>query len=248
MRRATLRWVRQPPFTWLWRGLAFSAPPVVACGVAVMTAQVLQFTPTFGPLEVRGGPAGVAVPGANRTTVTLDLSPGSIPTMTSLVSDASPTSGAVTSAATDAGDEGAGSTGSIPTTGASTSTTVGPTSTTLPAAINHAPAVVPDQVTGKRGTTIHIDVLENDFDIDGDLDPLSVSVIDGPTGPAADPGSLTVKIRNGRNEIDYRTPSVTGDFSFVYRACDMSGACGTANVVVTITSTSDVTTTRPGRP
>ena len=211
-----------------------------------MTAQVLHFTPTFGPLEVRGGPAGVAVAGANRTSVTLPVSTGAIPTVTSLVSDAPSTYEAVTSTETDTGGEG--STGSIPTTGASTSTTLGPTSTTLPEATNHAPAVVSDQVTGKRGTTIHIDVLENDFDIDGDLDPLSVSVIDGPTGPAADPGSLTVKIRNGSNEIDYRAPSATGDFSFVYRACDASGACGTAIVLVTVTSTSDVTTTRPGRP
>jgi hypothetical protein len=246
MQRASLRWVRQPPFSWLWRGLALSAPPVVGCGVAVLTAQVLQFTPSFGPLELRGFPGGVSASGANGSAITLHVPPGvitTIPTMTSLVSDAPPSSGLVNSTATDAVDEGP--TGSIPTTGAST--TAGSTSTTLPAAINHAPAVVSDQLTGKRGTTIHIDVLANDFDIDGDLDPLSVSVVDGPTGPAPDPGSLTVKIRNGRNEIDYRAPSAAGDFTFVYRACDASGVCGTANVVVTVTSQSDVTT-RPGRP
>jgi len=248
MPRASLRWVKQPPFSWLWRGLALSAPPVVGCGVAVLTAQVLQFTPSFGPLELRGFPGGVAAQGANGSAITLHVSPGAIPTiptMTSLLSDAPPSSGVVTSLATDAVDEGP--TDSIPTSGAPVPTTMGSTSTTVPTAINHAPAVVSDQLTGKRGTTMHIDVLANDFDIDGDLDPLSVSVIDGPTGPAADPGSLTVKIRNGRNEIDYRTPSATGDFTFVYRVCDASGVCGTANVVVTITSTSDVTI-RPGRP
>jgi hypothetical protein len=248
MQRVSLRWVRQPPFSWLGRGLALSAPPVVGCGVAVLTAQLLQFTPSFGPLELRGFPGGLTASGGSSSAITLHVSPGAIltsPTMTSLVSDTPPSSAAVTSAPTSAvGEE---STGSIPTSGISVSTTVGSTSTTLPAAINRAPAVVSDQVTGKRGTTIHIDVLANDFDIDGDLDPLSVSVIDGPTGPGEDPGSLTVKIRNGRNEIDYRAPSATGDFTFVYRACDASGVCGTASVLVTITSTSDVTT-RPGRP
>jgi hypothetical protein len=94
--------------------------------------------------------------------------------------------------------------------------------------------VLIDLATAKRGTTIHIDVLVNDYDIDGDLDPLSVSVIDGPTGPAADPGSLSVKMRNGRNEIDYRAPFVVGDFSFIYQVCDTSAECGSASVHVIV--------------
>ena len=81
---------------------------------------------------------------------------------------------------------------------------------------------------------IHLDVLANDYDVDGNLDPLSVSVIDGPTGPAADPGSAFVRTRNGRDEIDYRAPLVTGEFNFTYQLCDTSVVCSTANVRVTV--------------
>jgi hypothetical protein len=106
----------------------------------------------------------------------------------------------------------------------------------LPASGNHSPSAVDDLITAKQGTTIHIDVLANDFDIDGDLDPLSVSVQTGPTGPAADPGTLTVKTRNGRNEIDYRMPTTAGDFSFIYRVCDTAALCRSATVRVTVTA------------
>jgi hypothetical protein len=94
---------------------------------------------------------------------------------------------------------------------------------------------VDDHVSARRGTTIHLDVLANDHDIDGNLDPLSVSVIDGPTSGAADPGSAFVRTRNGRDEIDYRVPLVTGEFNFTYQVCDMSVLCSTAHVRVTVT-------------
>jgi len=94
--------------------------------------------------------------------------------------------------------------------------------------------VVYDQASAKRGTTIHIDVLANDYDIDGDLDPLTVSIIEGPTGPADDPGSLSLKTRNGSNEIDFRAPLVIGDYTFTYQVCDASLSCGTAAVRVSV--------------
>ena len=78
-------------------------------------------------------------------------------------------------------------------------------------------------------------MLANDFDLDGDLDPLSVSVVAGPSGPGADPESLSVKTRNGRNEIDYRAPLTLGDFTFTYQVCDASGLCRSADVIVTVT-------------
>lgn len=145
---------------------------------------------------------------------------------TSAPTTSAPTTGAPTTSTP--------TTGSASTTIAS-STTVGPTTSAAPPPSIYAPVAVDDQTTARQGTTIHIDVLANDFDIDGDLDPLSVSVIAGPTGPAADPGSLSIKTRNGRNEIDYRAPSALGDFTFTYQVCDASGLCRSADVLVTVT-------------
>jgi hypothetical protein len=94
-----------------------------------------------------------------------------------------------------------------------------------------------DTATAKRGTTIHLDVLSNDFDSDGDLDVLSVSLVNATadhTTPSENSGP-SVKTRNGRNEIDYRAPLVTGEFSFTYQVCDLAGTCRTADVHITVT-------------
>jgi len=235
-------------------GAAWSAPLVVGCAAAVVTAQLTNSAHDINSLGSRDGPAVSAAPRTDQgnsttittTTTTVNSSPGAIPPpSSSSLSDAGPSVGAVrtTTAHPTRQPNPSGSipTGQPPTstttttsTTTPTSTTVASTSSTLPAAPNQPPVAVDDQASARRGTTIHLDVLANDYDVDGNLDPLSVSVIDGPTGAAADAGSAFVKTRNGRDEIDYRAPLVTGEFNFTYQLCDTSVVCNTANVRVTV--------------
>ena len=256
-------WWRRPRTT-LLRGGALSAPLAVACVAAVITARFLEFTPVIGPLDpreraqVKATAHGVTV----TTSPTASLAPptsvrDAIPSTTSLSSTttvtvraASTPVDAITSTTAPSGtptttteqspsttiiSRGPTSTTGAPTTTTPTSTTgAPPTTTTIPVASNNAPLVVVDLATARRGTSISIDVLTNDFDIDGDLDPLSVSVIDGPTGLWPDAGSVSVQTRNGRHEIDYRAPLIIGVYTFTYQACDAARACRSAMVVVTV--------------
>ena len=246
MRGASFVRGMQQLLSWLAHGAAWSAPLVVGCAAAVVTAQLLS-THDINSFGSPDDPSVSAAPRTDQgnpatTTTTVYSSRGVIPPApSSSVSDASP-SDAVRTTTTDPTRQ-PNPTGSIPTGQAptstiilrtTTSTTVASTSSTLSAAPNHPPVAVYDQASAKPGTTIHIDVLANDYDVDGDLDPRSVSVIGGPTGPAADPGSVFVRTRNGRDEIDYRVPLVTGEFSFSYQVCDTSFVCSTANVRVTV--------------
>ena len=230
--------------SWLARGVAWSAPLVVGCAVAVVTSQLPHSARDSNSLDARDGPAVAAAPRTDQntiTTVATYFSRGTAPSTAPSI-DASPSAGRITTTAASPTQQPS-PTGSIPTDQAPTSTitfrtttsTTVSTTSTLPAAPNQAPVAVSDQVSARRAATIHVDVLANDYDVDGNLDPLSVSLIEGPVGPAADPGSASVRTRNGRDEIDFRAPLVAGDFSFTYQVCDTSAACSTANVRVTVT-------------
>ena len=118
---------------------------------------------------------------------------------------------------------------STPSTG--TPTTTAP-ATTTPA--NHAPVAVPDSVTQPKDKTVNINVLANDSDPDGDLNPLSVTIISGPTGPGTDVGTATVKATNGRDLLRYNEPDATGLFTIGYRVCDTHGACSQTTVSITL--------------
>jgi len=244
--RGMLRVEVKRPLSWIMRLFVVSAPPVVGCGVAVLTAQLLHYTPSLGPLDFRSKPGQVAgARTAEGALVTLPTPRG--PALNSASSSLGPV-------ATTAGDEGTTTvSGQVGSAGA-TSTTMPPPSTAAvtntsmpPGTTAHPPEVTSDRVTAKQSATIHIDVLDNDFDVDGDLDLLSVSVIASPVGPGPDVGSVSVRTRNGRNEIDYRAPSAPGDFTFSYQVCDSRRVCGSANVIVSVTFAPDGGT-RPGRP
>lgn len=238
----------QQLLSWLARGVAWSAPLVVGCAVAVVTSQLPHSARDTNSLDSRDGPAVAAAPHTDQNTITTTIatysSRGTVPpTAPSSVSGASPSAGLIRSTTADPTQQPS-PTGSIPTDEAptstitfrtTTSTTVASTTSTLPAAPNQPPVAVSDQASARRAATIHIDVLANDYDVDGNLDPLSVSLIDVPVGPAADPGSALVRTRNGRDEIDFRAPLVAGDFSFTYQVCDTSAVCSTASVRVTVT-------------
>jgi VCBS repeat-containing protein len=96
--------------------------------------------------------------------------------------------------------------------------------------VNDAPAVNDDEATVPEDSSVTIPVLGNDYDPDGD--PLSVSIVSGPTH-----GWATV---NPDGTITYTpNPDFCGTDSFTYKACDPSGACDTATVTIHVTCVND---------
>jgi LPXTG-motif cell wall-anchored protein len=96
-----------------------------------------------------------------------------------------------------------------------------------------APVAVDETVTTAEDTATVINVLGNDTDADGDLDPGTVTVT---TGPAHG----TVAVDPGTGAVTY-TPAANyaGPDSFTYQVCDATGACDTATVQITVTAVND---------
>jgi len=82
------------------------------------------------------------------------------------------------------------------------------------------PNAIDDLAETNVATPVDINVLNNDTDPDGDIDPSSVQVIDGP-----DHGSVDVDPSTG--VVTYTpNPSYSGDDSFEYRVCDVGSGGG----------------------
>ncbi|MCB0164944.1 MAG: tandem-95 repeat protein [Anaerolineae bacterium] len=105
------------------------------------------------------------------------------------------------------------------------------TVTVLP--VNDAPIIRPDTITTTQDTPVTINVLANDSDPEGPLDPASVRVVTPPT--------LGGAVNNPSGQIVYTpNPGLSGTDTFVYEACDTNSptpACGTATVTVIIIDT-----------
>lgn len=122
----------------------------------------------------------------------------------------------------------------VPTTttpgGASTTAPPGDdtTTTTTTTVVEQEPFVVDDSFAVVAGETENLNVMANDYDPDGSLDPSSVTIIAPPTS-----GSARV-LPNGR--ILYTAPPEEAGLtdSLTYRVCDDSGLCGTAVVSISI--------------
>jgi VCBS repeat-containing protein len=97
--------------------------------------------------------------------------------------------------------------------------------------VNDPPGLLNDDFTVNQNTTTTLDVLANDSDPEGPLDPASLIVVAG-FGPTK--GTATVV--NGK--VQY-TPnaSVTGADSFRYQVADSLGATSIATVTLTIRQT-----------
>jgi len=121
------------------------------------------------------------------------------------------------------------------------------------APVNDAPMATGDEVVAKTGTPTSIDVLANDADPDGALDPASVTIREAPAR-----GTATVNGASGR--ITY-TPEAgfTGEDAFAYTVADDEGAVSNAATVsITVRDTnappqarmalSDLRMTVPGAP
>ncbi|HUT21631.1 MAG TPA: Ig-like domain-containing protein, partial [Anaerolineae bacterium] len=103
--------------------------------------------------------------------------------------------------------------------------------------VNDPPVAEDDADSTDEDTSVTIDVLANDTDIDGQLDPAAVLVIDGPSHGVAGVDALTGQVTY-TPELDwYGTESLT------YQACDdgtpLPAECGTAMVTITVTAVND---------
>jgi sugar lactone lactonase YvrE len=105
-----------------------------------------------------------------------------------------------------------------------------PSSSTPPPPTNQPPNAVNDSASTAMNTAVNINVVSNDTDPNGNLNPNSVTV----TAPPSN-GSVT---NNGNGVLQY-TPNnnFTGTDTFPYQVCDTNNACDTATVTVTVTNT-----------
>jgi hypothetical protein len=92
--------------------------------------------------------------------------------------------------------------------------------------VNDPPVAVNDTAQGARRTTLTIDVLANDSDVDGD--PLTITAVGV---PASRKNSVTT---NGSRVFFTPHSSFQGTDSFTYTIRDPSGATAQAMVTVTI--------------
>ena len=95
-----------------------------------------------------------------------------------------------------------------------------------------APVAAADGALAAAGTTIQISVVANDTDIDGDLDPSSVTITGQPSS-----GSAT---HAGGGVISYTAPSgFSGSVQITYQVCDLTvptPLCDSAIVTVDVTN------------
>ena len=101
-------------------------------------------------------------------------------------------------------------------------------------AVNDAPVAFVDSASTLDDAAVEIDVLSNDFDVDGD----ALSIL----GAATDSGSVEVK-----NGVLVFTPALgtQGDVQITYTITDVSGATSQANVIVTVTASEQTAQTFP---
>ncbi len=94
-------------------------------------------------------------------------------------------------------------------------------------AVNDAPTATDDVGTVKAGRTILMNVLANDSDPDGTLDPSTVVIVKGPSHGSVivnPDGTVRFTADEGFDGLD----------RFVYRVCDDLGSCRTATAWLTI--------------
>ncbi len=111
---------------------------------------------------------------------------------------------------------------------------------------NQPPVAVDDTSATKKETAVTIDVLANDSDPDGNLDPATVEV-------TQNPGHGTVTFNSAHRAVYTPAAGYVGTDTFKYKVCDTAGLCDDATVTVTINETNqppvavdDAATTQEG--
>jgi len=97
-----------------------------------------------------------------------------------------------------------------------------------PQLINNPPVAIDDSTTTEKNKAVTMDVLANDSDKDGDLNPNSLIIKTQPTN-----GTLDIV----NNKVVY-TPKTdyTGTDSFIYKICDITNQCTEAKGTITISA------------
>jgi len=99
--------------------------------------------------------------------------------------------------------------------------------------INDPPVANDDLATTAEEQPVVIDVTRNDIDIEGEIDPGSVTII---TPPGV--GTATVDPTTGK--VTYTPPpDFDGTAGLVYQVCDLAGVCDTATVEIQVTPVND---------
>jgi hypothetical protein len=92
--------------------------------------------------------------------------------------------------------------------------------------VNDNPEAVADTATTESGEAVTIDVLANDGDVDGELDPATLSIKE-------EPGDGTAVVVEGK--VTYTSDAgFEGTDTFVYKICDTGDKCDSATVTVTV--------------
>ncbi len=98
--------------------------------------------------------------------------------------------------------------------------------------VNNLPFAVHDDADTFRNTSVLIDLLGNDFDSDGELDPTSVSILSPPNNGTATPDPVT-------GQVTYTpAPGFVGTDTFSYVVNDNQG--GTSNAVTVSVQVLDI--------
>jgi uncharacterized repeat protein (TIGR01451 family) len=99
-------------------------------------------------------------------------------------------------------------------------------------AVNDPPVATNDSAGTPEDTATTVDVLANDTDVDGNLDPASVSIVSAPSHGTA--GVLP------DHTIAYTpAPNYNGPDSFTYQVCDTASVCDTATVSMIVSPVND---------
>ncbi|MFC2082459.1 Ig-like domain-containing protein [Candidatus Bipolaricaulota bacterium] len=94
--------------------------------------------------------------------------------------------------------------------------------------VDDPPVANDDSTTTPEDTAVVVGVVANDFDIDGNLDRTTVTLLDSPANG-------TVSVNGFTGEVTYTPePDFNGTNTFSYRVCDTDGLCDTATVTVNV--------------
>ena len=95
--------------------------------------------------------------------------------------------------------------------------------------MQHPPVANNDTTGTLLKANVAINVLYNDSDADGNLDPSTLALV---SVPSSGPKSITVSA----GKINVRVALLyTGTFVFTYRICDTTGLCSQASVTAKFT-------------
>jgi len=97
---------------------------------------------------------------------------------------------------------------------------------------NSPPDAVDDAISTDEDTSVEINIVANDTDVDGNLDSTTITLQTEPTN-----GTVS---NNGDGTVSYHpNPDFNGVDSFTYQICDTENECDMAVVTITVNSVND---------